>query len=601
MKTRKNLPKNKLAIKILRLFVHWKILGTNSYFLLLFLSIITGFGAGLAAVIIKNAVHFIKKIVIIGIPDQYTNYLYFIYPIIGIALSVIFIHFILKQTVGHGIPSILYAISQNQAFIKPHNLYSSIITSALTVGFGGSVGLEGPTVATGGAVGSTIGTIFKLDYRQRILLLGAASAGAMSAIFKAPIAGVVFALEVIMIDLTSISIIPILLASVSGSLTSFMFLGTNYLYQFTLKDMFHLNQVLYFVILGIFTGIVSAYFIKIYTYSEKFFQRLKSPWHRLFIGGAILGLLIFLFPALYGEGYPTINSALKGDYSFLFNNSLFYKYSDNIIVITLLFLALVFFKPIATSVTFGAGGIGGIFAPSLFIGSNLGLFIAMFANQIGYKISYSNSALVGMAGLIAGVLHAPLTGIFLIGEITGGYELLMPLMITATVSYITVRLFVSNNIYSIQLAEKKQLLTHHADHNILRMMKIEDIIEKDFIPVHPQDTLGDLVKAVTRSTRNLFPVIDEQNHFLGIVSMNRIRKIMFKKELYDKIRVKEIMFIPDVVAYEDESIQEIAEKLQKNPIFNIVVLGRDKTYRGFISRSNLFSQYRELLQKFSAD
>ncbi len=590
-------PKNKW----LRLLVQWRLKPQADYYLLVILSILVGFLSGIAAAIIKHSVKFIEDFLDKGTAEHLTNYMYIIYPFIGIALAVIFMEFILRQKVNHGIPSILYAISKDSGYMKPHNLYSSIITSAFTVGFGGSVGLEGPTVATGGGIGSTLGTIFKLNYREKIILLGSASAGAMSAIFKAPMAGVVFALEVIMIDLTTYSIIPILLSSVTGSLTSFLLLGTNVLYPFELKDMFYLNQIPYFILLGIITGLIAVYFTKMYIKVETFFHKLPTQWHRLIIGGAILGLLIFIFPALYGEGYHTINSALHGDYSYLFNNSIFYKFQGSFWIVVILLIALVLLKVIATSTTFGAGGIGGIFAPTLFTGANTGLIIALLFNYMGYDISPSNSALVGMSGAIAGVLLAPLTGIFLISEITHGYELLFPLLITSTISYITTRLFIQNNVYSHQLAQRGELLTHNADKNILNILKINDIIETDFIPVYPEQTLGDLVKAVAESHRNLFPVIDKDGHFLGVVSLDRIRKIMFKPELYDKIKVKDIMFIPPVMARTTEKASTIAEKLQKQGIFNIVLVDENNRYVGFISKANLFSKYRSLLRRFSAD
>ncbi len=587
--------------EVLKKFVSWRLKPRSGYYLLVFLSMLTGFLAGIAAAIIKHSVKFIENMIDRGIPDNVTNYLYFIYPFIGIALAVLFMHFILRQPVNHGIPSLLYAISKNSGYMKPHNLYSSIVTSALTVGFGGSVGLEGPTVATGGAIGATLGNFFKLDYRERILLLGAAAAGAMSAIFKAPMAGVVFALEVIMIDLTTLSIIPILLASATASFTSFLLMGTNVLYPFELQDMFHLDQVPYFIFLGVLTGLVAVYFTNMYIWIEEFFHSLPNKWVRLLVGGAILGVLIYLFPALYGEGYYTINSALHGDYSYLFNNSIFYNLQGNFGVVILLILALVLLKVVATATTFGAGGIGGIFAPTLFMGANTGLLIALIFNFLGYDISTSNSALVAMSGTIAGVLLAPLTGVFLISEITHGYELLMPLLITSTISYITARLFITNNVYSIQLAKRGELLTHNADKNMLYMIKIRDLIETDFIPVHPEDTLGDLVKAVAESHRNLFPVVDDDGHFMGLVTLDRIRKIMFKPELYDKIKVRDLMFVPDVVARVDESAESVAEKLQKGSRFNIVVLDEENRYLGFISRANLFSRYRSLLRTFSAD
>ncbi len=588
-------------IKIWKKFIHWRFKNSNNYYFLLLLSILTGFGGGLIAVIIKNSVHRIQELVDKTIIFLDSSYLYVLFPILGLTIVVIFIKYILRRDVGHGIPSVLYAISRNNGFMKRHNLFSSIITSAFTVGFGGSVGLEGPTVATGGAIGSYIGEIFKLDYKQKMILLGAASAGAMSSIFKAPIAGVVFALEVIMIDLTTLSIIPILLASLSGSITSFMFLGTNNLYSFELTDAFKLSQIPYFIILGIVSGFVAVYFTEIYTKISNIFAKIDHPLKKLLIGSSLLGIIIFLFPALFGEGYEYINNALKGDYTYLFDNYLFNLSHDNLTILLFLFLAMMLVKVVATSLTFGAGGIGGVFAPTLFTGANTGLFTAVLASHLGYNISTSNSALVGMAGLIAGVLQAPLTGIFLIGEITGGYELLLPLMVTSTVSFIIVRIFEKNNLYTIQLAKRNDLLTHHADKNTLTLLQIDKIIETNFVTLHPEQTLGDIVEKITESERNLFPVVDKYNHFLGIISMNRIRKIIFKPDLYNKKKVKDLMYVPtEVITEKDYHPEIIAEKLQKSGIFNIVVIKKGE-YQGFISRANFFSHYRSLLKIFSAD
>lgn len=588
--------------KHLEKILHWRLDHHNSYYFLLLLSIITGFGSGLAAVIIKNSVHFIENFIKRDFSVNFPDYLYFIYPIIGITVVYIFVKSLIKEEIGEGIPKVLYSISKNSGFMKPHNLYSSIISSALTVGFGGSVGLEGPTVATGGAIGANVGKFFNLSYRQRIVLLGAASAGAMSAIFKAPLAGVVFALEVIMIDLTTFSIIPILLASVSGSFTSYLFLGNNLLYKFTLVDPFEMNQISYFIVLGIVSGLMAVYFTKVYLKIAKIFSKIKSQLKRLLIGAGLLGILIFIFPAFYGEGYETINSGLAGDFSYLFNNSLFYTKQDNILIILSLFLVMMLLKIVATSLTFGAGGIGGVFAPTLFTGVNTGLFLAVAANHLGMNVSLSNSALVGMAGLITGVLQAPLTGIFLIGEITGGYGLLFPLMITATVSFITVRIFTKNNIYTAALAKKKQLLTHHADKNTLHLLKLDSIIEKNFIPLKPNDTLRTIVEVIQKSSRNLFPVLKDDGTFVGIVGFSRVKNIMFKPKLYDKILAKELMFLPEFyIKYEEDTADTIAEKLQKSGIFNIVVIDRNKKYKGFISRANFFSKYRDLLKDFSAD
>lgn len=586
-------------IKIWRKFVSWQLHKKNNYYFLLILSILVGLGAGIMAVIIKIMVKYVRIYANKLIFFIHTQYLYFLLPILGLLFVYIFIKFILKRPVNHGIPSVLYAISQQHGFMKRHNLFSSVVTSTLTVGFGGSVGLEGPTVATGGAIGATLGSIFKLEYQQKIMLLGAASAGAMSAIFKAPITGVVFAIEVIMLDLTTKSTIPILLASVSGTLTTYYFTGTNFLYNFQLKDAFELSQIPYFVLLGLLCGFVALYFSKMYIKISEIFHKIKKPFKKMIIGAGILGLLIFLFPALYGEGYEYINNSLNENFGQLYQNKLFS--TNNTITILILLLTMILLKVVATSLTFGAGGVGGVFAPTLFTGANTGLFIAILAKHSGYNISYSNSALVAMAGLIAGVLQAPLTGIFLIGEITGGYGLLFPLMITVTMAYIIVKIFQKNNLYSVQLAKRKELLTHDADKNTLIMLPINKIIEKNFQKLHPKQTLKDIVKAISKSKRNLFPVVDEHNTFLGLISIDSVRKIMFKHKLYNKIKVKDIMYIPNATIDKNKIDTEIiAEKLQKHGVFNIVVLNNGK-YEGFISKANFFSHYRKLLKKFAAD
>jgi len=466
---------------------------------MLILSVVIGLSVGLAAVVIKNSVHFIKHLLTSGFAVQYQNYLYFAYPAIGILAAILIIKYVIKQHVGHGIPSVLHAKSKTNGLIKPHNMYSSIITSALTVGFGGSVGLEGPTVATGAAIGSNIGRVLHLNYKQITSLLGFACAGAMAAIFKAPIAAIVFALEVIMLDLTMSALVPLLTASVTAALTSYLVFGMEVLYTFEIKDDFHLKDVPYFILFGILAGMVSVYFTRMYMSIGGVFDKIKKWYVKLIIGGTVLGVMIFFFPSLYGEGYEALNACLSGDYSYVYDNSIFYVFKDNFIVIILLIAAIVLLKVIATSITFGSGGIGGIFAPSLFMGANTGLLFAKATNSLNLgTISENNFALVGMAGLIAGVIHAPLTAIFLIAEITGGYSLFMPLMIVATISYGTARLFSPNSVYTIQLARRGELLTHHKDKALLALMKIDSLIEKDFSTVKPEATLRDLVGIISK-------------------------------------------------------------------------------------------------------
>lgn len=576
-----------------------KYLNENQF--LVFSSVLIGLAGGFSAVIIKNTVHFIQQLLLSGSLAEYNRYSYFILPLVGIALAVIFAKFIIRKPIGHGIPSVLYAISETRGFIKRHNMFSSIITSALTVGFGGSVGLEGPTVATGAAYGSTISHGFKIPYKQVIILLGAASAAAMSAIFKAPLAGVVFAMEVIMIDLTVTSVIPLIIASLTAILTSYFFLGSEVLYHFELEEMYKMKDIPFFALLGIFSGLVSVYFTKVYIYVHKIFAGINNWAAALFIGGSILGGLIYLFPSLYGEGYEVINNALHGDPDLIFSSSIFSSFGDNIYMVFGIMLAVILMKAFATSLTFAAGGVGGIFAPTLFNGSILGLLFAMVLTQFGFHIPYSNFALAGMAGTIAGVLQAPLTAVFLIAEISGGYQLLIPLLVVSLTSYLTTRIFIKNSVYTHQLAERGQLFTHHADHNILKMMDMKTLIETNFIIVHSGDSLKELVEAIQNSDRNIFPVLDKKDKFVGMISMADVRKIIFKTQLYDSIKVDNLMVKPMVTISPNETMNSIASKLHKTSYYNIPVLDHDGRYLGFVSRANVFSEYRKLLKDFSSD
>ncbi|RLD50053.1 MAG: chloride channel protein [Bacteroidetes bacterium] len=579
----------------------WRLRHLSDMQFLFILSAIVGFLAGIVAFFIKRSVRFIEFTLKGGYFEDTQNILYIVFPTIGVLLTVVFIKYIIKKKVEHGIPGVLYSISQTHGFMKMHNLFSSIITSAFTVGFGGSVGLEGPTVATGAAYGSTLGRFFHLNYKHRILLLGAASAGAMSAIFKAPLAGVVFALEVIMIDLTMYSVVPILIASVTGALTSYFLLGFGAIYPFQMKDSFVMSDLPYYLILGIITGLVAAYFTKVYIVIEKFFSKLKNPWYKLLIGGFSLGLLIYLFPFFYGEGYDVTNSALHGNYEYLFQNTLFESLSSNQIMIYVLFIVIILFKVVATSITFGSGGIGGIFAPTLFTGANIGLFFTLIIGSLGLgTLSHENFALVAMAGMIAGVLHAPLTAIFLIGDLTGGYGLFVPLMVVATISYATVRIFHKNSVYTIQLARRGELMTHNKDKNILKMMKIKNLIENNFIKLKSNYNLTQIKDAFIKSERNVFPVVDDDNNFLGLITLQNFKNIIFDKEKYENVFASQIMYKPKVVVDIHDTMAEVAKKIQTSGLFNVVVLDGTK-YKGFVSRANVFSSYRRIIRKFSDD
>jgi len=565
------------------------------------LSILIGFFVGMGAVIIKKAVHFTQWLLTKSFSSDLEHYLYFLYPTVGILLAVLYMNYIIRKKVGHGIPAVLYAISKQNGIIKKHNMFSSIFTASFTVGFGGSVGLEGPTVYTGAAIGSYFGQLLKTNYRQLIFYLGFASAAAMAAIFKAPITGIVFALEVIMIDLTMAALIPLLLSSVTAVMTSYIFMGQGALYAIENVDPFLIKDVIWFVFLGVFTGLVSTYFTKVYIKIEGIFSGMKNWYTRLLIGGTILGGLIFLFPSLYGEGYESINAALHGSAEHLFERSIFFDFKEDVWVVFAMLAIILITKVIATSVTFGAGGIGGIFAPSLFLGTYSGLLFSKVVNHFGLEnLSEKNFALVGMAGIISGNLHAPLTAIFLIAELTNGYELFVPLMITAATSYATTKLFVTNSVYTHQLAKRGELVTHHKDKAIMRMLSVNELIERNFKTIEPDATLGDLVELVSESNRNVFPVVDEKNNFHGVITLDEIRHMMFKPELYHKVKVQDLMFVPVAEVDPNENMEEVARKFTKSGYYNMPVV-KDGKYWGFVSRANVFSTYRKILREFSDD
>jgi CIC family chloride channel protein len=587
--------------KVLNKFFAWRIKHIKHKHYVLFLSLIVGLLSGLAVVIIKNSVHFIQELVSTGATKNLHNYLYFIFPLIGLFLTYIIIKYVIRNPVGHGIPGVLYAISKKNSIVKFFSTYASIITSALTVGFGGSVGLEGPAVSTSSALGSNLGRFLKLDYKTTTLLIGCGAVGSMSGIFNAPIAGLVFVLEVFMFDLTLASMIPFLVASVSAALTSRMVLGDNVLFNIQIQDQFVASNVPFYILLGIFTGLISVYFNKMFWFIEGLFEKLKKPFIRLLIGGSLLGVIIFFIPPLYGEGFVTIKMLFSGNYMSIVNNSIFYEYKDNILLMIGLLFAMMLFKVVASALTFGAGGVGGVFAPSLFVGASAGFVFAKTLNYLGISnISESNFTLVGMAGLIAGVLQAPLTSLFLIAEITSGYELITPLMITAAIAYLTSKYFVPHSIYNMQLAKRGELITRHKDKAVLILMNLHSEVENDFIIIKPEATLGDLVKKVAKSKRNIFPVVNEEGMLNGIITLDHIRDIMFKPELYKEVKVESLMVQPlDCINF-DDTMDVVMEKFSKTKAWNLPVIENEK-YAGFVSKSKLFNAYRKMLIDFSED
>ena len=566
---------------------------------MLLLSIPTGFLAGLAAVIIKKSAHGIRDLVL-GIHFEYSHLMYFVYPAIGILLTICFCKFILRKEIGHGIPGILYAIRKKKGEVSPHSMWSTIIASALTVGFGGSVGLEGPSVSTGASIGSNLGKWLKLEYRQVVMLIGMGGAAALAAIFQAPMTGIFFALEVLVIDLSLGALIPIICSSFTAILTSYLFLGQAVEYNALITEGFIPSNALYYIGLGLFVGLVSAYFLKVTFSVEKRFKRVASPWRRFLVGAVLLGVLIYLFPALYGEGYDAINSALRGDYSTIYGSPVFAGWARKEWSILILLAGIILLKAFATALTFGAGGVGGTFAPALFIGAFSGLFFSLTVNYLGIgELDPAKFALVGMSGLIAGMLHAPLTGIFLIAEITNGYALIVPLMIVSALSYFVNRIFFKHSVYTNAVAEHGVEVTHNKDVSILSMMTINNLIETNFSKVKRGSKLGDMIPVISSSTRNIFPVVDKDGTFCGHILFDDIRSVMFEQSLYEA-PIEEFTVLPEYIIHPEDSMEEVVKKFQVSGKYNIPVIENGK-YLGYISRANVFSTYRKTLSEISDD
>ena len=565
------------------------------------MSVMVGLLAGLAAVTLKNTTYFIESLLEKGITFT-GNELHFILPIIGLTIIYLYVKYVHKEKLQHAISSILFALSKRKGIIRIKKIYTPLIIAPLTVGFGGSVGLLGPAVASGAAISSNLGALFHVNAKTRSLLIACASAGAISSIFQSPIAAIIFAVEVFSLDLTMISMLPLLLASISGVLTSYFFLGNEVLFDFNLTDTFKVKDTLFYIILGVGTAFSSIYFTKMYFAILKLFKPLKSPKYRLLVGGLAIGTMLYFIPALYGEGFGFINNLLEGNHLTALGETPFSAYTDNIWVVILLLFSITVFKAIATTTTFAAGGAGGIFIPTMVMGSALGNVVAKVINNIGlgFSVSESNFTLIGMAGLIAGVIHAPLTAIFLIAEITGGYELFVPLMITASISYLLTKNMVDYTIYTRELAQRGALLTHDKDQTVLTLMQLEDVIEKNFIAVHPETSLGDMLHmAVSKSTRNIFPVVDKNDTLIGIVLLDDIREFMFDRSMYASTTVETFMHAaPEHIFYNKDSMRTVMRKFQDSGAWNLPVIKEGK-YFGFVSKSKLLTAYRRKLITFT--
>lgn len=579
----------------------WRLAHLTDRRLMIVLAVPTGFLAGLAAVLIKFLTHTIRDFFFyLRTFDRNVDLMFFILPAIGIFLTIIVIRYVIRREVGHGIPGLLYALSRNKGIVRPYTTFSSIITSALTVGFGGSVGLEGPSVSTGGSIGSNIGQLLKLNQKQINVLIGMGGASALAAIFQAPITGVIFAMEVFMIDISMTALIPIIISAFVAILTSYYFLGRAVEYEITIVESFIPSNSLYYVGLGLVVGLMSAYFMKVYFDVDKKFKNFSNPWLRFIIASLGLGALIFVFPSLYGEGYETINAALNGNAADILQGTMFQSFTENIWVVILVFVAIILCKAFATSLTFAAGGVGGTFAPALFLGAMTGMVYALIINSLGIgSLDVSKFALVGMSGLIAGMLHAPLTGIFLIAEITNGYSLMVPLMIVSALSLAVNRIFFTESIYTRSIAERGVKVSFNKDETILNMMTSNHLIETNFSMITPDKTLGDLVKIIASSSRNIFPVVAENGDFKGHILFDDVRKFMFDTSLYGT-SVEKIMVYPDYVIDVDEPMESIVKKFEESHKYNIVIVD-DGKYLGYISRANVFTAYQATLKEISAE
>ena len=580
-------------------FSNWRLKNIPERYYILIISVLIGLLAGLGTVILKSSVHFVKDVLVKTFARDYFNVMFFVFPVFGIFIVILIMKYILRQKNRHGIVSALYAIAKRKGIMDSKTIVGPLFTSAITVGFGGSAGVEGPAVASGSAIGSWVSQKFKLNYKQTGLLLACGAAGAMSSSLNAPITGLIFTLEVLMLDLTTFSILPVLAASISGVIMTKLIYGGDYLIKVQLVTAYQISDVPFFILLGLFTGFISVYFERIFWFIEDKMLYFKNSYIRFAVGSGLLGLLIFFVPALFGEGYDTINSLLAGDFHKILDHSPVFHDHNNLILIILLLIGLALFKVIATSLTIAAGGVGGVVAPSIFTGATIGFVYSKVFNSLGnFELNETNYTLVGMAGVFAGILHAPLTAIFLIAELTGGYTLMIPLMITVMLSYLTVKIFVPHSIYNRQLAQRNELLTHHKDKVILHYMNISEVIETNFSIIPPRSTLGEIIQAVEKSKRNVFPVVNEQEQLEGIVYLDKIRQIMFNKSLYKEIYVEQLMTAVDVFIDTQDHMEKVMDKFNQTDAWNLPVLENGK-YRGFLSKSVVLSEYRKKMVEFS--
>ena len=571
---------------------------------LIILSFVVGISSGLAAVLLESLVRAIHHGLTSWFDGSLDNFLYLVYPGIGMLLSLILLRFVIKDNIGHGVTKVLVAVSKNDSRIKPHNMWSSILTSSLTIGFGGSVGAEAPIVYAGAAIGSNFARYMGMSYRNMTILLGCGAAGAVAGIFKAPLAGVLFTLEILLFNISMTSMMPLLFSTVSATMVSYIFLGDALPFECTLTP-FRIVNVPFYVLLGFFCGLCSLYFLRTTLWLEDKLGKVKNPYVKWAFCAGGLGLLIFLFPPLYGEGYDALGPLLNGQSISYDGDTILAFMLHRPWLVPVFFALILILKVFSMTLTNAGGGVGGTFGPTLFVGAMAGFLLARVANLLlagtEFTVPEQNFVLVGMAGLMAGVMQAPMTAIFLIAEISGGYELFIPLIITASIAFGTIRIFEKYSIYTKRIAKSGDLLTHDSDQAVLTLLKVTDLVERGFSPVQIDATLGELVQVISCSSRNIFPVIDSNRHFQGYVSLEDVRKDMFRPELYTKMHVFNFMKSSPAYVYEDEKMDSVMNKFESTDAWNLPVVKKDRTYIGFVSKSKIFSAYRDELKELSQD
>lgn len=585
-------------------FLVWREHHISERTFLIFLALLVGVFGGLAAQLLKFLIHTISGALTAHIDIHSGNYLYILLPTLGVVITALYVRFMVKDNISHGVTRVLWAISQNKSRLKRHNMYTSLLASSVTIGFGGSVGAEGPIVYTGSAIGSNLGSAFRMSPKVLMILVGCGAAAGIAGIFKAPIAGMLFTLEVLMLDLTTVSVMPLLISAITSATIAYMYTGYSFEFFFVQGDDFITAKIPLVILLGIVCGLASLYFTRVMNMMENFFGRFNGrPWLKTLIGCVILSGLVFLFPPLYGEGYDSIMGLLAGDARSIVDGSIFYGDGSHTWFIILFIALIILTKAFATSATNGAGGVGGTFAPSLYVGCMVGFLFAYIFNMMGFDLVVSNKnfALIGMAGVMSGVMHAPLMAIFLTAELTGGYNLFLPLLIVSTISYGTIKIFEPYSIYTMRLAKQGKLLTHEKDKAVLTLLKMDSVFETEFLSVRPEMTLKEMVDVISKSNRNLFPVLNGAGELQGVVQLDDIRNIMFRPDLYRKMNVASFMTMPPAKIIIGERMDSVMHKFDSTGAWNLPVVDESGHYYGFISKSKIFNSYRRVLRHYCDD